>query len=176
MGMKFIVGPLVICLCGLLLACGSLSGSGDAVAFNNSIAGANSKCDEAIKKISDHELGALSGNAGELTTFKKVIAEAKQSVAAARVEVQGLKVPSKQSSKDFYTAELKYLDMREQNVADFSEMVRILEDKTTGLAAKTTKLRQLEDKVIADEKRELDALHLAQNAFAKDHNMVILPK
>lgn len=173
---KLAVGTLGTCLCGLLLACAGLSGRGDAVAFNDGIAKANANCDGSVKTLVDRMAAAIKGNPADVAAFKKAIGDAKQTLASTRAQVKALKVLPKQSAKDFYDAELKYLDMREKNIADFDEMARVLENAQMNQFAKATKVQEIANRIEADEKKELTALQTAQSTFARDHNITILPK
>jgi len=171
---KLAIGTLGTCLCGLLLACG-MSSRGDAVTFNDSIAKPNGRVDNAIKGLVDRMSAAIKGNPGAVAEFKKAITDAKQTLATAKAEVKAIKVLPKQSAKDFYDAELKYLAMREKNIDDFGEMVRVFEDNNMNQFAKNQKVIEIANKIDADEKKDLTPLQAAQATFAKDHNITILP-
>jgi hypothetical protein len=172
---KFANMTLGICLCSILLACG-MAGRGDAVTFNDSIAKSNSKCDNAVKGLVDQMSAGIRGQPGAVAAFKKGVADAKQTVNTAKAEVQAIKVLPKQSAKDFYDAEIKYLAMREKNIDDFGEMVRMLEDNNMNQAIRSQKIIALATKIEDDEKKALAVLQAAQSTFAKDHNIIILPK
>jgi hypothetical protein len=170
---KVVAGILLVSFGALLLACGAM-GTQEALDFNQKIVAANQRLEAAGKKLGDHAHGAGAGNQAELAALKKAYEELKQTLVSVRTEVQGLKVPSKQSAKDFHAAELKYLDAMEKVIADFGEMIRVLEDRTLNPADKITKLEVIQKRLDAAEKANVGQLETAQAAFARDYNIKLM--
>jgi hypothetical protein len=157
---KLTIGTLGTCLCGMLLACG-MSSRGEAIAFNDSLVKASKKSDDALRTLSDRAKTAATGDPVQIAAFKKAAMETKQTVAAARAEAKAVKVLSKQSAKDFYDAEVKYFDMREQSIEDFSEMIRLIEDKKMDPFVRSQKLMDIAKKTDAEELRVVNLLRAA---------------
>jgi hypothetical protein len=170
---RIALGLLTTCFCGLLIACGAL-GNKDAVDFNNSIANANKKLEQGGKDFGSHLSGAINGNQAEVAAMKKEYENLKALVASTKTEIQGLKVPSKQSAKDYQAAELKFLDGQEKLVGDLGEIVRIVEDRGMNALAKQSKTQPIMERIAQDEKKDLGPLQAAQAAFAKDYNIIII--
>ena len=173
---KIAIRTMLTVFASMLLACGAFTGQKDAVAFNDKLAAANARSDQAVKTAMEKMAPAMSGNAANVAAFKKAIDDAKATVAATKAEVAGLKVPSKQSAQDFFAAEQKYLAMRERNLADLGEIAQLIEDKKNNPLGPGLKSVEIATRIEADERKELGTLTTAQQAFAKDYNIIILPK
>ena len=170
---RLALGALLTLSGGLLLACGAL-GSTEAVTFNNKIVNANKRLEQADKTFADRLKVALDGNPANVPPLKQAHEDMKQTLASVKAEVDGMKVPSKQSARDFHAAELRYLASAERIVADYGEIVRILDDRTLNVFAKQTQVQAIAARVTATAKSDTAGLENAQAAFAKDYNIRII--
>jgi hypothetical protein len=116
----------------------------------------------------------MDGNPANVLPLRQAHEDMKQTLASVKAEIQGIKVPSKQSARDFHAAELRYLTKVETIVADYGEIVRILDDRTLNVFAKQTQVQAIAARVTANAKSDTAGLENAQAAFAKDYNIRII--
>jgi hypothetical protein len=141
------------------------------LSFNESISGANKKLEAAGKKFGEALVQAItSGNdtGAVRTSYENV----KSVFTAVKAEMQALAVPNDATSKELYQAHQKFLAGQEKAInVDLAQVVKLVEDKSTPLAAKGGQITSLLSKIEAEENRELATLQQVQRKFADAHNM-----
>jgi hypothetical protein len=93
-----------------------------------------------------------------------------------QVEITALQVPDSKTARDFYQATLT---MRTNQAAlvktAMAEIIQTVENPSLSVPARNARIQQLWQQVVAKEQVDLKAVHTAQEAFAREHNIRLLP-
>jgi uncharacterized protein YbcC (UPF0753/DUF2309 family) len=86
--------------------------------------------------------------------------------------MKALQVPASETAKAFYAAHQQFLQGQERLVkTEFLEIVKIIEDDQRAAADKQLAVLDILKRSEAEEKKDLQTLQEAQQAFAKAHNL-----
>jgi outer membrane PBP1 activator LpoA protein len=144
------------------------------VKFNDTIVNAQKKLDDSSANLYEASSSALDGKDEEVAKMKAAHDACVRDLREAQSTIGQMKVPDESEAKAFHAAAQKYLSAKEQMIVkDMGEVVKILEDKSMDSSERVAKVLPIIERVADAEKKELDTLQSAQQAYASKHNMKI---
>ena len=138
--------------------------------FNNAIANANKQLEQAGQKFGQALRNYLEGR-GDIAAVRRSYEDVKKTVEDVKSDMKSLRVPESAEAKAFYDAHQEFLKGQEQMVNnEFAEIMKIVEGPDP-LAAKQQRIRDLLERIGAQEEQDLAKLQAAQRAFATKHGI-----
>jgi hypothetical protein len=142
--------------------------AGEAVRFNNTIAGYNKRLNEAGTKFGKAIAPAAKGLAVNVGEAKAAYQQVKTVVNEVKAEFAALKVPSGASAKKMADAYAQFLKGQEHMVNnDFAQIMTMVESGKVDQGRFNGLLLQVSQR----EQGDLAALQAAQREFAKEHGI-----
>jgi hypothetical protein len=160
-------------LAALLLA--GCNRGGPALKYNQALVEGTQKLQKVGLEFGKAAGAALvSANDGDIARAEQAYQEMKKAVKAVQDEIKNLTVPPGQSAKELSEAFNTFLKQQEEGInREFSELMDVLRDKKSVLAAKQGKFNQILNKAAADEQASLATVNAAQRKFAQEHNITL---
>jgi hypothetical protein len=148
----------------------------EALDFNARLNYVTDQLDGAAKEFSLHLAGAIAGDKGEAAALRKSHQKMKQTLVKVRPDLEAVKVPPKQSARDFHAAELNWVANFEKRLDDYRAIVRTVEDPALSPEEKRAKIVPIARGIDRGEPADTAVLVLAQQAFARDYKITLLPR
>jgi hypothetical protein len=147
-----------------------------ALAFNQAIAGANQRLATGGMNFGLALRPLTQGREADLIQVRRAYEDLKQAVQQVQGEVNALTVPPTASARRFYEAEQEFLKAEEKMVqGNAAEMVRVAENRRLPVRQRAARVQQIFQAMAQDEQRDLQTLQAAQQVFARENNIRLLP-
>jgi hypothetical protein len=159
----------------LALVCLPGCGQKDALDFNNKIANANQRLASAGEPFGRAVGPSLAGAPADMPEVHRTYKAMQDTLASIKTEAQTWKIPSGEPAKNFFASHQRFLKIEEEGIADFGEIVKVLENPKLTPQQKGDQAKSLLLKNDEREKAALADLQGTQLAFGKAHNIKILP-
>jgi len=106
------------------------------------------------------------------TSYQKM----KQTLVKVKPELEAIRVPPKQSARDFYAAVLEWVANFEKRLDDYVAIVRTIENQTLSVEEKRAKIQPIANRIDRGQAADSVAASTAQEAFARDYKVKLLPR
>src|SRR5262249_1685691 len=145
---------------------------GEAVSFNNKLAGTNKRLEEAGRKFGQTLAPQGQGRPVNAAEVRGAYEQLVQVLNEVKAETKDMQIPSSASAKRLYDTHQKFLQGQEAGVKQFGEIVRMVETKALGPGG-MIQFQQTMQQLAAREQQDLNELRAAQQAFAAEHGVRI---
>jgi hypothetical protein len=146
--------------------------AGEAVRFNNTIAGYNKKLNEAGKRLGEAVKPAVQGEGVNVTDVKAAYDKVLGAIAEVKKEFAALKIPPGAGAKKLAEAYGKFLKGEEELArGQIGEIVKLAEVSRPN----RDKILKLIQEVKAKELADMEELLAAQREFARETSVPLRP-
>ena len=165
----------VVALCFAFVTVPGCTSGKDAVTLNDNIVKAHQKLIDSREAFGKSIVPEINSDKPKLEDARRTYKEAKDTLESVKTETATWKVPSGAAAKDLLDAHHKLLRVGEKSIDEFAAVIKILEDPKIAIGERAGKIQIMLSNLGPAETAAVDELKTAQQAYAKAHNIKLIP-
>lgn len=145
-----------------------------ALEFNEAIVGGNLKLEKAGRDLGDAIGTALGGEPADVAEAGRLYDVACQTLRQVKADTRALRVPDSKSARDLYAAYQTFLAGQERLLLrDMDEIMNLIEAAGLDQTERAQGVVAILERIQGAEGEELAVLKSAQQAFAREYNVIL---